>query len=279
MKRQNETNALDALLQILPFITGGRYSYERSPDDETSERKEVDFVLNSMKEGKPSLAVEHTIVEAFKGQITYVNRSMDIVSEIGTRCDGRLPPDRYYYLVVPDQLVEALRRHAIVRFIETITPWILKAAPTLQIDAYADMRYEDSSVLLVCGGSHVMANGTIGGIPRRPHDQESLAKESLWLAIEHGLGKFAKYKEDGFDTLLCLQDISGEVHPSMLIEIENDREKEVLITALVDYVIVFAAVEDRMVVGNVWKERDLCYDPSPFTRRFHNENAVWRPME
>ena len=279
MKRQNEINAVDALLQIMPFITGMDYCCERFPDDETSQRKEVDFILTNKCAGQISLAIEHTIVEAFRGQITYVNRSYNIVSEVAVRCNGKLPLDRYYYLVVPDELVGALHRQAILRFVDTVSLWVLKIAPTLQIDGHANMLYEDNSVLLVCGGSHVTANGTIGRIPGRPNDQESLAEKSLWFAIEHGLDKFSKYKDDGYETLLCLQDISGEVHPSMLIKIENDRERKALITGLIDYLIVFASVDDIMVVGNVWKEHDLLYNPSPFNRRFQNEKGVWLPLE
>lgn len=279
MKRQNETNAVEALLQIMPFIMGMEYCRERSPDDKTSQRKEVDFILTNKCAGQPSLAIEHTIVEAFRGQITYVNRSYNIVSKVAVRCNGKLPLDRYYYLVVPDELIGELHRQAILRFVDSVSLWVLKIAPTLQIDGHADMHYEDSVVLLVCGGSHIKANGTIGRIPGRPNNKESLAEKSLWFAIEHGLGKFSKYKDDGFETLLCLQDISGEVHPSMLIKIENDRARKALITGLVDYLIVFASVDDRMVVGNVWKEHDLHYDPSPFTRRFQNEKGVWSPLE
>ena len=279
MKGQNESIALDALPHVMPFITSAKYTHERSPHKETSERKEIDFVLNSMSEGVPSLAVEQAVIEAFKDQATGKNRPFDIVAEIAARCEGNLPKDRYYYLVAPDQPVETLRRHAITRFVETISPWIVKAAPTLQIDVYADMHYEDSCVLLVCGGSHPMINGTIARIPGRTNNQENPAAESLWRAIEHGLGRFSRYKENGFNTLLSLQDISGEIHPSMLIEIENDREKDVLVTGLVDYIIVFAPIEDGTLVGNVWKEKDLRYDPSPFTRRFTSRNGAWSPME
>jgi hypothetical protein len=277
MKGQNE--ALDALLHIMPSITSAKYAHERSTGNERSEREETCFVLNSMSEGQPSLAVEHAGIDAFKDQAAVKNRSFDVVAEIAARCEGNLPKDRYYYLVVPDQPVETLRRQAITRFVETISPWIVKAAPTLQIDVYADMHYEDSCVLLVCGGSHPMINGTIGRVPGRTNNQEDPTAEGLWRAIEHGLGRFSRYKENGFRTLLSLQDVPGEIHPSMLIEIENDREKEILITDLVDYIIVFTSAEDGMMVGNVWKEKDLRYDPPPFTRRYTNRNGAWSPME
>lgn len=279
MKRQNEVNAMEALLQIMPFVTGMKYRYDRSPDDEISQKKEVDYVLTNQNKGQPSLAVEHTIVEAFRGQITYVNRSFAIVSGIAERCNGKLPLDRYYILSVSDALVESLRKRAIQRFIEIVTPWVIETAPTLRIDDFANFSYENSRVLLICGGSHPKANGTIGRIPRRPDDQKNRAVQSLWFAIEHGLNKFSQYKQNRYDTVLCLQDISGEIYPSTLSEIEDDPEKKDLITRLIDYIVVFASVDDRMIVGSVWKEHSLRFNLIPYNRRFDNQDGSWRPME
>jgi hypothetical protein len=279
MGRLRDIDAPSALLQIMPFITSATYTHERARGDRSSEKREIDFVLNSRIEGMPSLAAEHIPVDAHGRWISEENDSFDAVAEIAARCSGKLPSDRYYYLIVPDQHIVTLRRNAFVRFIEAVWPWILKAAPALRIDGYANMHYEDNNVLLVCGGSHPMTNGTIGRIPRRPNSPESLVAKSLWHAIECGLGNFAKHKRDGFETVLSLHDVSSQVRPSMLIEIENDREKEMLVSGLVDYVIAFTFAEDGTTVGNIWKEKDLLYDPSPLTRRFSSKDDVWSPIE
>ena len=126
LKRQNEVNAMEALIQIMPFVTGTTYRYDRSPDDESSQNKEVDYILTNEAKGQRSLAVEHTIVEAFRGQITYVNRSYEIVSDVADRCKGKLPSDRYYILVVPDALVESLQKRAILRFVDIVSPWVIR---------------------------------------------------------------------------------------------------------------------------------------------------------
>ena len=279
MKRQNEINAINALLEILPFFAGGRYVENGSPDENNSQCKNVDYVLAPCANNLPNLAVEHTRVEAFRGQMTYVNRSYDIVHEVDIKCQGQLPPDRYFILVVSHILVESLRKQAIKQFISFVVPWIVTTAQTLLIDNHKTTKYAEQDLLLMCGGSHPKVNGTIGRISNRPNNQEDLAKESLWFSIEHGLGKFSKYKRLGYDTVLSLEDISGAIRSSMLLEIDTDIQRKALISTLVDYLIVFASNEDKMIVANVWKEKQLRYNYIPFNRRFDRREGKWFPLE
>jgi hypothetical protein len=283
MKRQNEISAMEGLLQIMPFLTGMTYRCHLSPDEgqDTSgtKRKEVDYILTNNAEGQRSLAVEHTRVEAFRGQMTYVIGSFEIVFEISEHCKGRLPSDRYYILVLPDSLISALKRQAKRRFVEAVAPRIIENAPALKINESKNFRYESHRVLLMCGGSHPEVNSTILRLPERPDDQESRAVQSLWHAIQHGLSKFSKYKQDRYDTILSLQDISGECRTSTLRELEKDAGKKALISRLIDYIVVFSGSRDRMVIGNVWKERELRYRNIPYKRRFDNSNGTWLPLE
>jgi len=279
MKRQNEVNAINALLEILPFFVRGRYVENSSPDEENPQCKDVDYVLAPCDNSLPNLAVEHTKVEAFRGQMTYVNKSFDIVHEINIKCQGQLPTDRYFSLVVSYLFVKSLRKQAIKQFISFIVPWIETTAQTLLIDDHKTIKYAGQDVLLICGGSHPMINGTVGRFPGRPNNQEDLAKESLWFSIEHGLGKFSQYKRLGYDTVLSLEDISGEIRSSMLLEIEKDLQRKTLISTLVDYLIVFASHEDKMIIANVWKENQLRYNYIPFNRRFERREGKWCPLE
>jgi hypothetical protein len=217
-------------------------------------------------------------VEAFRGQKPYAIRSFNIVGEVNIACKGRLPPDRYFILVVPHVLVESLKGQTIRRFINVVVPWIVTNSQALSYNDHRTMLYDGQEVLLMCGGSHSDINGTIGRMPGRPTDQKDLTRQRLWLSISHGLGKFSKYKQLGYDTVLALEDISGEVYPSMLIEIENNEEKRALLSSLVDYLIVFESHESRMIVGNVWKEKHLRYNPVPFNRRFGKTGGKWTPQ-
>jgi hypothetical protein len=121
-------------------------------------------------------------------------------------------------------------------------------------------------------------NGSVGRIPGSPKNQKGLAKESLWFAIEHGLGKFSKYKWLGYLTLLILENISGAIHPSMLLELEEDLVQKKLVSTLVDYIIVFASNEQRMIVGNIWKENKIRHSPVPYNKRFGNREGKWIPI-
>lgn len=278
MKQQNELNAAEGIAQIITDVTGTKYTVGRSPDEEKPVVKEVDFLLMPESNNSPWLAMEHTRVEAFEHQMTYTNKSYDIVSQVADRCDGNLPQDRYYILVVAD-FVHALRKKEIARFVDTVSAWIMSTACELQIDQHQVWHSMENEVLLICGGSHPLFNGTIGRIPRGPNQSEALAASRLWRSVEHGLQKFKKYKDNGYDTVLSLQNITGEVYPSMLVDILADVAKGPLADQLIDYVIVFASVGDSMIVGNVWKEKKRQYNLIPFNRRYENKNGVWVALE
>ena len=131
----------------------------------------------------------------------------------------------------------------------------------------------------MCSGSLPEINGTVGRMPGSPRNKEELVDQSLWYSIDHGLGKFPKYKQQGYDSVLILENISGAVHPSMLLDIENDPQRRALISALIDYIIVLVSIDDSMIVGNVWKEKLLRHSPVPFNRRFKNIDGKWIPYE
>jgi hypothetical protein len=122
MKKINEENACSAFLEIFPHITGVRYDKKESPNERNSKGPEVDYLLSPRSRDLPWVAVEHTILESFKGQMTYVNRSYDIVKEVDSNCRGKLPEDRYFILVIPDTLVHTLLKSAKTQFVEDVWP-------------------------------------------------------------------------------------------------------------------------------------------------------------
>src|ERR1039457_1478623 len=150
MKRQNELNAADGIAQIFTDMTGTKYTVIGSPDEGTSSFKEVDFLLVPESSSSPRLAMEHTRVEAFAGQMTYVNRSYEIVSQVAAKCNGNRPSDRYYILVVTDLLVNALiKKAAIACFVDSVSEWVMAAAPELHIDQHQKWHYMDNEVMLM----------------------------------------------------------------------------------------------------------------------------------
>ena len=97
------------------------YVESESPDEVNRSTPDVDFVLVSSSNENDKIAVEHTIVESFNGQIGYVNRWRDIVSSVNARCGKGIPPDRYYFLVVPPIMADSLVGKSRVQFVSYVS--------------------------------------------------------------------------------------------------------------------------------------------------------------
>lgn len=281
MKKINEENACNAFLEIFPYITGVWYNKEKSPDECNSNEPEVDYLLKPRNPNCPLVVVEHTILESFQDEIAYVNRSFDIVKEIDAICHGKLPEDRYFILMIPDILVDTLRKSAKkTKFFEDVYPWVLTEAYKLKNDDCTNKKYKEHDIILMCGGSNSDINGTVGRIPMQPKQHAKLREERLWISIKHGCDKFRKYKKDKpiHDTVLLLEDISGMFCVSALQgnQISNTRMRRV--NSLVDYIVVFASHNNRMIVGNIWKEKQFWYAQIPYNRRFHEVEGKWKPL-
>jgi hypothetical protein len=278
VKRLNEFNAVDALVGIAPWLLGCGYTVSESPDELDSKQKEVDFVLAPKEPMCPKLAVEHTVVEAFPGQRTYLHKSYEIVDRVNLAISAKLPINRFFGLVLPPELVNQLRRKEIDRFVVAISPWVATAAKPLDMTDYAETEYNGHRIFLMCSGSDPKLNGSIGRMPGVPADKQQLARRSLLSAIEHGIGKFPKYRQLGHKTVLVIEDASGAIYPSTLRSLNDDHQSKGCVDEI-DYVVEFASYDDRMIVGMVWKEQGTYYDPIPYNRRFHMVEKEWEPFE
>jgi hypothetical protein len=263
MKKPNEQNACDAFITILRSLTDIEYVESESPDEINRSTSDVDYVLASSSDENDKIAVEHTIVESFDGQIGYVNRSYDVVGSINARCRTRIPPDRYYFLAVPPTLVDSLvSKRSRELFVSNLSSWVEKTAPKLLlVDRYIQTEYEGLKITLSCSGDHARLNGNVWRMPEEPENQRALQGERLGRAVRDKLPKLMKYKEWGFKTALLLEDVAGTLRGSTLRSFEISLEQ-------VDYIVAFVSNEDRMIIGNVWKERSVWYSFVPGNRRF-----------
>jgi hypothetical protein len=167
MKKTNEENACSAFLQIFPYITGVRYDKKESPDERNSMGPDVDYLLTPRSPDLPLVAIEHTILESFKGQMTYVNRPYDIVKEVDTTCRGKLPEDRYFILVIPDTFVDTLRKSAKTQFVKEVSPWVVSEAKNLGYDDYITQEYREHNIILMYSREDSRATQTPCRITRR----------------------------------------------------------------------------------------------------------------
>jgi hypothetical protein len=149
------------------------------------------------------------------------------------------------------------------RFVSYLSSWVVKTAPKLLlVDSYIQTEYEGHKITLTCSGDHERLNGNVWGMPEEPENQKALQGERLRRAVKDKLPKLTKYKEQpGFKTALLLEDVAGTLRGSTLSGIEIRLEE-------VDYIVVFVSNENRMIIGNVWKERSVWYSSVPSNRRF-----------
>lgn len=252
-------------------MTGVRYEYEKSPDDGSNEGPEVDFILRSTCDGARRIAVEHTVIESFKGQKDYVIWSHDIVEKINNRCRGKIPSDRYYFLGLPDMLVSSLNsKKRRMAFVDSWAPWIAQHAWQLKIGQSLSCTYQDHETTLTCEGTYSSLDGNVGRMPQQPSDLIALQKDRFDIAIQHAIKKLWKYKFklERFTTVLLLEDIAGFKYEQVRKQLTFFEKG--LIYLFVNYIVVLASNDGRMIVGNVWKENYRWYSFIPYNRRFED---------
>jgi len=268
MKKVNEENACSAFIEILKEITGREYEKECSPDEQNSKSPKPDFILISKDGRSHRIAVEHTIIESFDRQITYVHDSYDVVKEISDQCQGKLPADCYYILTVPPALIKSLKRTWKKRFVEEMSSWITDVAKTLTTDQSSSLIYNDQKVTLICGYSHPEMNGNVIRIQEQPMEFKKLIRERFRRAIREKLPKLGKYKVKGITTSLLLEDISGALFDYQRRWKDLTIIQRLLIRILVDYLIMLVSSNQKMIAGKVWKEKRHLYSEIPHDRRF-----------
>jgi hypothetical protein len=245
---------------------------DESPDELNRRTSDVDFILTSSTDNDDKIAIEHTRVESFDRQIDYVKRSGDIVREINDCCRKRIPPDRYYFLNIPPLTADSLVGKSRKLFVSDLSSCVKETAQMLLlVDRHIQTDYKGHKITLTCGDNHARLNGNVWCMPQEPENPKALQSKRLERAIRDKLPKLTKYKEQGFKTALLLEDVAGTLSGSTLSGYAISLDE-------VDYIVVFVSNEDRMIIGNVWKERSVWYSSVPPNRRFPNRKCSFRQM-
>jgi hypothetical protein len=271
MKKKNEINACSALIRILERVAGVKYECESCPDEGATKGPEADFILKSTCVGMTRMVVEHTVIP--EGLYDYVRWFYNRAEEINRLCQGKIPADRYYYISAPHALINSLTDKKIQKAChEALAPWITQQAPQLRIDESKQYSYQCYKIRLTCGGTHPRWNGTVGRIPEYPADVATFQKEAFDTAIRHGLDKLRKYKcnpSETFKTVLLLEDVFGLQHQRITTGLSSSEKAQ--IDEYIDYIVVLQSHEDKMIVGNVWKENETWHGFIPANRRFSKD--------
>ena len=276
MKKENEVNACNSLIRILQILADVRYEWESCPDEGSANGKDVDFILKAARIGAARIAVEHTVVPLFNEQYQYAIASYDRAEEINELCRGRVPKDRYYVMTASYVLINSLdSRKKRENFNEKLAGWIIQRAPCLRIDESEQYSHEGYQITLTCRGTHPQLNGSVWRIPESPADLTRLQKEAFNKAVQHGLGKFPKYKRnpnESFTTVLLLEDVAGLNHEQIMSRLTTCEIVE--IGEYIDYIIVLASFEQKMIAGYVWKEGITWHGLVPGDRRFERSELA-----
>ncbi len=258
-KRENEDNAIESFIEILQKLKGVVYKKESFPEKENRKTKDVEAILapKDIDVQSPKIAVEHTIIEAHEYQIAYANQSYDLVIKINQKCQGKLPINYHFQIIIPPALIIGSNNKSRNRFVEEISNWVLDMAKTLNIGQWTSKLYNGYKVTLECAESISQLNG-IGRLTTGPKEPENERQNRFYRAIEEKLPKLIKYKEKGYSTALLLEDVSGSYSNLGSLYYSEFQSK-------IDYVISFISYENKMIVGNVCKNNEEIPDNLRFS--------------
>jgi len=259
MLKENEKNACDSFVYILRKIG---LKYKVGEIVENSRTKDVEMILSPEDESKqyPKIAIEHTIIEAHNNQKLYVQQLSDIENEISQKCQGKLPADRLFSLIVPPILIIGKKRKKRSQFIEKMTNWIPTVAGNLEVDAQSIQLYKGHKIALWCFSRNIdRLDKNIFMRPTRPENGEEEIRSRFRRAVTEKIPKLIKYKEKSYDTALLFEDVSFSYcspNRSWIDLIPDEYRPQI---KLIDFIVTFVSVKNRMSIGFVWKEKSQLY--------------------
>jgi hypothetical protein len=214
----NERKACDAVVRSLEALAGTRRSNPHSPEDEGL-GPPVEYVFDL---GQQTYAVEHTIVEAFEGQINSNVHFERFVTPITDAFDGRLPKPGLYHVSFAIHPTMGMKPKAVAAAQTELITWIQAAAIELHEEfpraepKERNIRGRRNSRSTSVGGVNVLLSREVGWfvpehaqgrlLPSRiaPKDYESLRPQRLNSAMAR-LPKLQKWKDEGARSVLVLE--------------------------------------------------------------------------
>ena len=159
--RLNEIDAVNCFIDILGKIYKIKYVIDKRPDEENRITKDVDFIIKSA-DNSDRIAVEHTIIESFIGQIEYVNTHKDIIQQVENELVDELPKDRYFIISVDHNLFKNRSKKSKMQLKKLLEIKILESAKKLQIGEYRNLDIMHSPCIIQCKkGNSILPNGLI----------------------------------------------------------------------------------------------------------------------
>lgn len=267
MKKRNEENSIIAFCEILERYTDSNILNKSFPDEANRKTKDIDCLLTTNKD---RYAIEHTIVEAFEEQWKYGIDSYRFVEKINAvlGSDNVVPNKYYYVLLVPKELIANTNSNRRGQLQTIIVNWIKSKIDALKINDFISQEVSNSEVTLICSGSDSELNGNVIRIQESPNNSEKLRKLRFRRSISDKIKKLRRYKIRRYKTVLILEDISG-------IGVECSKKghdltwlHRISIWLFINIIVIMYSNQQKMIVGNIWKENCKWYSIIPHEKRF-----------
>jgi hypothetical protein len=228
----NERKACDAVARALEGLCGSTRTNAYSPEDRGA-LAPVEYVFDL---GGVQYAIEHTIVEAFAGQIHTGVDFGSFIEPIAAALDHHMPPPGRFVLVFAINPSKGMKPREITAAQQAVIAWVEEEAAELH-----DECPEQPSKIRKPGGFRNERKATIAGIDLTlqrethwaepetvhgrlfiqrfaPKDYETLRAQRIEKAMTKKLPKLKVWKDGGARTILVLEngDISLSNHVAIL---------------------------------------------------------------
>jgi len=271
LKKENEINALEATFAILQkyYHISDPITEKRYPDEESSNKKDIDCVARI---GNKKVAIEHTIIEIYDGQIEYTYNSFDFIQQINTDIKELLPKDRYYEALIQPSLIVGKGKKELKTLAGSIKAELIKNITTLEIGNSIRILHNGEEVVIYCQNYEGLERGMLYRAPTLPtKDFELKHRKRIARLLNDKLYKLIRYKLKGCITILTIEDISGR-HMQGIKKDDVCLIHKLMILFFVNIGIVLVSNNKKMIVGNVWKDTNKWYQNIPMRNRFSLTN-------
>ncbi len=267
MKKLNEKNALESAIMIYRNHKNivEKEQHTRYPDEENRNSKDIDCITSILNQ---RIAIEHSILEYYEGQIEYTYSSYDIVENINNKLSGKIPKDRYYLALIQPALIIGKSKKSIDELSNEIYKSILEKQNELLPNEKIEISHDNEKVIIYCENEEGPEKGNLHRAPTIPeHDIDKLARKRIKRLVNEKVVKLIKYKLLGYKTIFVIEDISGR-HMFGIKENKIGLKQRILIRLFIDMGIVMVSNKKRMIVGNIWKSGSKWYNEIPYKNRY-----------
>jgi hypothetical protein len=267
MKKENETNAIDAAIKIIQKyygidLTNAEKSY---PDEENNRSKDIDCIIKGKSK---RYAIEHSIIEHYEGQIEYIYHSYEIIEKINKRIAKYIPQDRFFTVLVEPKLIISKKKSVLRDLSNYSEKELLQLMGEMEIDRSINLIYKNEEIVVLCESMEGIDNGRVYRAPTSP-------KRNLGEMIEYRakrlfdlkIWKLIPYKLRGFKTVLVIEDISG-MHMMGIDKKYVGIIHRIISLLFIDMILILKSNNNEMIVGGIWKCGFRWNDNVPMNRRF-----------